>query len=423
MPNRGPRKRHDPKLHRKPSGHYYAVFYDPDRAHRKRLWYSSGITDAQAAQEWFTDICRDWRRGMLDPWSQKQQRERGLGEAINCYFKAHPNLKPTTVVTRVSLLSSFTRHLPAGVTLSLVNEEHITSFLGRPDLVLETRHGYLSILRYFFSWCIKEQLLEADPTSSVKLPKLGRRIPEFLTPMEFRRLLAAVDAIYEEKLNRKPRSYIQEGDIIWVKAPIELAVATGLRISDVVRLRWAQVRRDAGIILVDDRTKTGNEYTVPILELAEEVLSRQAEERDEDGLVFHSPSGGPLSKGNLQNRIRQARTYARLPKNISFHSLRHTFAMWRLMQTGNIRLVSVLLGHTTLDQTQNYAHVALLAMRSMNPAEFEALGVSWHRYVTPHQAPGDGAAHDQSGLMMSPSLMPGTLPSYESEVQPGNPVL
>lgn len=244
MPNRGPRKRHDPKLHRKPSGHYYAVFYDPDRAHRKRLWYSSGITDAQAAQEWFTDICRDWRRGMLDPWSQKQQRERGLGEAINCYFKAHPNLKPTTVVTRVSQLSSFTLHLPAGVTLSLVNEEHITSFLGRPDLVLETRHGYLSILRYFFSWCIKEQLLEADPTSSVKLPKLGRRIPEFLTPMEFRRLLAAVDAIYEEKLNRKPRSYIQEGDILWVKAPIELAVATGLRISDVVRLRWAQVRRD-----------------------------------------------------------------------------------------------------------------------------------------------------------------------------------
>ncbi len=45
-------------------------------------------------------------------------------------------------------------------------------------------------------------------------------------------------------------------------------------------------------------------------------------------------------------------------------------------------------------------------------AEFEALGVSWRRYMTPHATPGDGTAHDQSGLMMSPSLMPGTFPSY-----------
>ncbi len=63
------------------------------------------------------------------------------------------------------------------------------------------------------------------------------------------------------------------------------------------------------------------------------------------------------------------------------HSLRHTFATWMLMQTGNIRLVSALLGHTSLEQTQGYAHVALLAMRAMQPEEFLEVGVSWRQWI------------------------------------------
>ena len=383
------RKRPDPRLHWK-GGFAYAVFYDPDLRARRRLWYSSGITDRRAAQEWFTDVVRAWRRDELDPWTEKHHREQRVSDVVAAYFRAHPHLKSSTVTTRQSCLLRFTRSLPAGVTLSLVGPEHVTAFLKAPsvrtgrEVGLETRHGYLSALKYFFAWCLRQGLLRSDPTADVRLPKLGRRVPEFLTPREFHRLLAAVDALYEAGCARPQARYrTREGDLVWVKAPMQFAVATGLRISDVVRLEWSQVRREAGVIIVDDRTKTGNEYVVPIFELAARVLDGQAEERGghRDELVFHSPRGGRLSKGNLQTLTRRTRKEARLPATISFHSLRHTFATWMLMQTGNIRLVSALLGHTSLEQTQGYAHVALLAMRAMQPEEFLEVGVSWRKWI------------------------------------------
>ena len=338
------------------------------------------------------------------------------------YFRAQTHLEKTTVTTRTSILKRFEASLPAGVTLGLVNAGHIERFLEmksrrtKQPVNLQTRHGYLGALRYFFSWCVEQKLLTRDPSQAVKLPALGRRIPEFLTPAEYHRFMTALDAVYEERRNRPDKRYrIAEGDVIWIREPVAFALATGLRISDVVRLRWDQVRLDAGIIQVDDRTKTGNEYVVPIFDLAARVLETQLAKRKAPGepgedLVFRAQrhgrkrggsgrasEAGRLSKTNLQTLFRAVRDAARLPKNISFHSLRHTFATWMLMQTNNIRLVSALLGHTNLDQTQDYAHVALLAMRSIRPQDFEEIGVSWHRWQNAGAAAGSGRVSSAPG--------------------------
>lgn len=402
MPSLGPQPRRDPKLHWKSRRdgvpYAYAVFYDPAR-HPKRKWWPSGMTDASAAEEWFTDVKRAWRRGDFDPWRDGSiggPRELAVSDAIEKYFRANTHLGKGTVSTRRSVLKALAEGLPAGVTLGYVEPRHVEHFLAQPNsrddtrpLSVHTRYGYKGILSYFFSWCVRKGLRETDPTEAVKLPKRGRKLPEFLTPAEFVRLEQAAGALLIE-LQAKKRGRVRDRDVVWILDPVRFALATGLRLGDVCRLEWSRVRLDAGVVLVDDRTKTGHEYAVPILRLAREVLDRQREEQEEmgiaDGLVFHGPypvkgRWRPLSRNNLQHKLREVRDKAGLRDEISFHTLRHTFATWMLMQTGNIRLVSSMLGHTSVTQTETYAHVALLAARQIRPSEFESIGVAWEEYA------------------------------------------
>lgn len=418
-----PSPKRDPRpLWRKKGGgwYFYASFYDPARRPARKE-VASGINGGDgekptkeaedAAADWMTDVRRQWRRGEVDPW---EGYHRGDGvtyaEAVEKYFRSSRQLRKTTASMRRATLGAFGRSLPHGIALGHVEARHVRAFLDRPSrrpgpkgedvpLAPRTRHGYLGTLQYFFAWCRREGLIRDDPCADVQLRPLGRRLPEFLTPREFERFEVAAAELLAKALE-PGRGRVRDRDVVWILDPCRLALATGLRLGDVCRLEWSRVRRDAGVILVDDRTKSGNEYAVPILRLAAEVLDRQRAEYDEmggaegfpDGLVFHSPYPDEkgrwraLSRGNVQRKVREVRDKAGLGPEVSFHTLRHTFATWMLMQTGNLRLVSAMLGHASTAQTERYAHVALLAQRQIAEADFERLGVSWREYA------GEGSA-------------------------------
>lgn len=139
---------------------------------------------------------------------------------------------------------------------------------------------------------------------------------------------------------------------------------TGLRLNEICNARWSWVDLDSGFLTVRNsdsfRTKSGSERAIPIAGEARRVLEALARRRKDkaDGFIFTNPEGGKLDGAYVSKRFRHYRSEAGLPKAIHFHSLRHTCASWLVMRGVSLSVVQVMLGHSSIQITQRYAHLA-----------------------------------------------------------------
>ena len=205
-------------------------------------------------------------------------------------------------------------------------------------------------------------------------------MPEFLTPTQLERLLAAIDADYEMK-RREKRAL--PGQILWLADVIRVVVATGMRLGELVNLRWNWVDFESGFVTIRRSAtfvpKSGSERPIPLVGDAMEVLPRLAAERNDDldGYVFTGVKGGRLNPNYTSRRFKHYVRLARLPGNIRFHSLRHTCASWLVQRGVSLPIVQAILGHSTVRVTQRYAHLAPDVMQAaMQQAFGKGSGVS-----------------------------------------------
>jgi integrase len=134
----------------------------------------------------------------------------------------------------------------------------------------------------------------------------------------------------------------------WMRAPIALAVSTGMRRSELLGLRWADVNFESRQIILRV-TKNGDRRAVYLNALALDVLTKLSRTSE---LCFPGITGGQLSNGTR-------RLFARLGfEGLSFHSLRHTYASWLVQRGADLFPVSLLLGHKSLKMTMRYAHLS-----------------------------------------------------------------
>ncbi len=208
----------------------------------------------------------------------------------------------------------------------------------------------VSTLRGFFRYCLRERLLTQDPAQRLEPPKLGRPLPETLSETDIDRLLAAPKT--SQPLELRDR------------AMMELLYATGLRVSELVTLRLAQLNLRQGAV----RTvgKGSKERVVPVGEEAADWLQRYlAEGRCEllgkeqsSDFLFPGRGGSSLSRQAFWYRLKHYAARIGLQKRLSPHGLRHAFATHLLNHGADLRVVQVLLGHSDLSTTQIYTHVA-----------------------------------------------------------------
>ena len=186
-------------------------------------------------------------------------------------------------------------------------------------------------------------------------------MPEFLTPTQLERLLAAIEADYVMKRAAKQA---RPGQILWLTDVVKVAVCTGMRLGELVNLRWSWVDFETGFIVIrrsaDFIPKSGDERAIPLVGDALEVLTRFAERRDDDldGYVLRGVGGGQLNSNFASHRFKHYVRLAKLPENIRFHSLRHTCASWLVQRGVSLPIVQAILGHSTIQVTQRYAHLA-----------------------------------------------------------------
>lgn len=216
---------------------------------------------------------------------------------------------------------------------------------------------FMSCVRSFYRFLIREGRLQVDPTLDVDSPRLGRPLPKSLSEQDVERLLEAPDVALALEFRDR--------------AMLELLYACGLRVSELTSLQLVQVSFNQGVLRVFG--KGGKERLVP---MGEEALSwlkgYMAGPRAEllkdlpSDVLFPSRRGTQMTRQTFWYRIKIYARRAEIGKPLSPHTLRHAFATHLLNHGADLRVVQMLLGHSDLTTTQIYTHVAKQRMQELH---------------------------------------------------------
>lgn len=213
-----------------------------------------------------------------------------------------------------------------------------------------TNARILSVLKRFYRWLLRENLVEQDPTLQVSAPKLAKSLPVSLSETDVEKLLVAPDV--EKPLGLRDRVLL------------EMVYATGLRVSELVGLTVQQLDRQQGLVRI--MGKGGKERIVPVGEVALNWLNRYFEQarsvllkgKGVTDYVFVTQRGGGITRQAFWYIIKRYAGLADIKVSISPHTLRHAFATHLLNNGADLRAVQMLLGHSDLSTTQIYTHLA-----------------------------------------------------------------
>lgn len=200
----------------------------------------------------------------------------------------------------------------------------------------------LSAIKGFFRFLVREKIAEADPTTLLDRPKLGRRLPRAYSFEEIERLL------------EKPDVTTARGRLH--AAMIHLMYASGLRVSELVSLKRSDVDLQRGVVSV--LGKGGKRRLVPVGEVALERIEASIEDSPGEKILFPSPRGGMMTRQGFWKLIKRYARAAGIAGPISPHKLRHSFATHLLRGGADLRAVQAMLGHADLGTTEIYTRVA-----------------------------------------------------------------
>ena len=224
-------------------------------------------------------------------------------------------------------------------------------------LVLRGLDRQLSSFRRFFRHLVREGFLREDPTAQIAMPKVGRSLPRSLMEEEVEALLAAPTV--SDPLGHRDRTML------------EVLYATGLRVSELVNMKLAQVNLNQGVLRIVG--KGDRERLIPLGEEAVQWVQQFLQgprveillERQTDYL-FPTRRGDRMTRQAFWHIIKRYARKAVIDKELSPHTLRHAFATHLLNHGADLRVVQMLLGHSDLSTTQIYTHVARERMKEMH---------------------------------------------------------
>ena len=207
----------------------------------------------------------------------------------------------------------------------------------------------VSCLRQFYQFLLRRHLVENDPMALVTIPKGERRLPVVLTEEEVDAMLAVPDV--NKKMGVRDR------------AILEVLYATGMRVSELTNLKLNDLHLD--VHLVQPRGKGDKERIIPLGEIAQDWLEKYLNtirpgqvKRQDSPYVFLNARGGQLTRQAIWQLIKKTSQGAGIKKDVTPHTLRHSFATHFLENGAVLRVVQELMGHSDITTTQIYTHVS-----------------------------------------------------------------
>ena len=284
-----------------------------------------------------------------------------IAEFIN-YLSVERGLSKNTIAAYSADLERFLAYLESkGIAdIDRIKRQDIMNYLlSRKDMNISGNsisRGLVAI-KMFYRFLVQERLAREDVAGILESPKLIRPIPSVL-------LLSEVDSILKGP-NLKDPIGIRD------KAAIELLYATGMRVSEIVDLPIEGLNLDMGFVKC--KGKGDKERIVPVGGKAREALSRYIENirpamagKRHDTHLFLSRLGRKISRQTFWKMIKKYTKMARIKKDITPHTLRHSFATHLLERGADLRVVQEMLGHADISTTQLYTHINKERLKSIH---------------------------------------------------------
>ena len=253
----------------------------------------------------------------------------------------YSNNTSLSYVKDVTLFSDFIKK-----DLLLVDKKDIEKYIRSLNKSSKTISHVISSLKSFYNYYMRMGNIKSNPTDEIDRPKIEKKIPEFLTLEEVSSLLN-----FEVNNEFEARN----------KAILELLYSSGLRISELTSLELSNIDLDECLVRV--MGKGSKERIVPLGDYAIDALKeyiyfyRPMLNKNNSSYVFLNNRGGVLSRQFIFKVIKEECIKKGIKKNVSPHTLRHTYATHLLKNGADLRIIQELLGHENLSTTEIYTHL------------------------------------------------------------------
>ncbi|WP_220739876.1 site-specific tyrosine recombinase XerD [Leuconostoc miyukkimchii] len=269
------------------------------------------------------------------------------------YIRIERGLSNNTIKSYHQDLQQFGAYVTTQqLRLNQIDHVVILSWLGQLNELGKSNNSVIRMvtsLRKFFGYLFQEKIVLHNPMLDVKPPKKAEHLPSILSVEE-------IDALLNVPTEQTPLG-------VRNRTLIEVLYATGLRVSELVNLKMSDLHLQLG--LIQTIGKGDKERIIPIGEVAAEWLEKYFSssrlallKEKESQFVFLNDRGDQLSRQGVWKIIKKLVLAAGINKDVSPHTLRHSFATHILENGADLRIVQELLGHADISTTQIYTHIS-----------------------------------------------------------------
>jgi integrase/recombinase XerD len=235
------------------------------------------------------------------------------------------------------------------INIKFNNLKDFIEWINELGLNARSQARIISGLKAFFKFLILEDKIETNPSNLLESPRIGRKLPEFLSIEEIDQIISAIDLSQAEGQRNK--------------AIIETLYSCGLRVSELINLKISNLYFNDGFIRVVG--KGNKERLVPIGQKAMKEINFYFEDRNlllnidkaSQNIVFLNRRGKQLSRVMIFTIVKNLAIKAEISKNISPHTFRHSFASHLIDGGADLRAVQEMLGHESIITTEIYTHL------------------------------------------------------------------
>lgn len=285
--------------------------------------------------------------------------ERTLAEFI-AYLHTAKNTSANTEISYQRDLRKLIRYLQEQdicdfVEVTSLDLKAYLSELKNENLASSTISRNIASIRALFQYLFKEGRIKADPSGDLKPPRVEKKMPEILSVQEVDRLL------------KQPNINTAKG--LRDRAMLELLYATGMRVSELIHLQVSDLNLQFGYVICHD---TDRERIIPIGNVSKRALVDYMEhgrgyfvKNKTENALFTNCSGRSMSRQGFWKVLKSYAEAAGIYRDITPHTLRHSFAVHMLQNGADIRSVQEMLGHSDISTTQVYLSMNINRMRDV----------------------------------------------------------
>ncbi|MDR0872634.1 MAG: site-specific tyrosine recombinase XerD [Prevotellaceae bacterium] len=283
-----------------------------------------------------------------------------LHSSFKNYLQLEKSLSKNTIMAYTrdvsKLLAYFSDKGIDGKQASFDNLTAFIQYLSEADNSPRSRARAVSAIRCFYEYLVLEKEIAADPAELLETPKIGLHLPQVLSLSEIDRIIAAIDLSHPQGQRNR--------------AIVETLYSCGLRVSELTDLRLSNIYFDEQFVKVTG--KGSKQRLVPlsktaIREIKNWLIDRNAmRERIKKGnedFLFLNRNGSRLTRAMIFHLIKEYAALAEITKDISPHTLRHSFATHLLEGGANLRAIQEMLGHESILTTEIYTHIDVNYLR------------------------------------------------------------